>query len=73
MGGCARAHRALLSEGARTAQTSTFDRIVGELEDVLVDPAFQERLNSFCKEHCGAFARLRPPHGRRAVARDCLR
>ena len=34
---------------------SRFDRIVGQLEELLVDETFQELMYSFCQKHCQEF------------------
>lgn len=40
---------------ARDEETNKFDAIVGALQDVLMDPEFEEQRESFCREHCMIF------------------
>lgn len=40
----------------RAAQDVRFDKIVGVIEDTMMDPAFQGPQEEFCKANCGASA-----------------
>ncbi|GAX81131.1 hypothetical protein CEUSTIGMA_g8565.t1 [Chlamydomonas eustigma] len=40
---------------ARDEETNRFDQIVGALEDVLMDPEFEDARETFCRSHCGVF------------------
>mmetsp|Transcript_16514 Transcript_16514/g.35717 ORF Transcript_16514/g.35717 Transcript_16514/m.35717 type:complete len:228 (+) Transcript_16514:298-981(+) len=40
---------------AQDAETNRFDQIVGALEDILMDPEFEDTREAFCKSNCKEF------------------
>ena len=45
----------LASCAGGSAEDDRFDRIVGALQDVIMDPRFQDRQTRFCRAHCREF------------------
>ena len=51
----AAAGEVLAANTGGSAEDDRFDRIVGALQEVIMDPAFQDRQNTFCRAHCHKF------------------
>lgn len=46
----------IVDDGSKQSeQTNKFDRIIGVLEEIIMEDEFEDQKNAFCKEHCKHF------------------